>query len=206
MGTARSASVQLELSAPRVVFAELLACALDHTLPAPTAVAIAYLIELLAERTRAPQGPPPAADDASLLTALDPWAGESAAARLIRLRQLGDAALFAAGFLGESLARRPFGPAPTREAGRRAYGALSLALAPLAGERVWSRLYEELADRFPDFADVLAEVGERTRCGAPAPLDCLYARYLATESPRDRRRLLGLGALTPELGGLLRPQ
>jgi hypothetical protein len=198
--------VQIELSAPRVVFAELLAGALDSTLPTPTAIAVAYLIDLLSERTHLAHGPPPTSDDSGLLAALSAQAGESAAARLVRLRQLGDAALFMAGFFGESLARRPFGPAPTREAGRRAYGALSTALAPLAAERTWSRLYEELADRFRDFADVLAEVGERTRSGAPASLACLYARFLATESPRDRRRLLGLGALTPDLGGLLRPQ
>jgi hypothetical protein len=49
-------------------------------------------------------------------------------------------------------------------------------------------------------------VGERTRSGAPAPLASLYANYLATESQRDRRRLLGLGALAPDLRGLLRPQ
>ena len=206
MGATRSANVQLELAAPRAVFAELLAGALDQTPPPPTAVAVVYLIDLLAEHTRAALGPHSPIDDAALLDALAERPGEAAAARLVRLRQLGDAALFVAGFFGASLARRPFGPAPTREAGRRAYGALSVALASFAGERTWSRLYEELADRFRDFADVLAEVGERARGGPPAPLPELYARYLATESPRDRRRLLGLGALTPDLGGWLRPQ
>jgi hypothetical protein len=206
MGGARSASVQIELSAPRAIFAELLAGALESTLPPPSAVAVAYLIELLAERIQLPPGALPASDDSGLLAALGAQAGEAPVARLVRLRQLGDAALFMAGFFGASLARRPFGPAPTREAGRRAYGALSTALAPLAAERTWSRLYEELADRFRDFADLLAEVGERTRSGPPAPLACLYASFLATGSERDQRRLLGLGALTPDLRGLHRPQ
>ena len=143
------------------------------------------------------------ADDTRLLAALSAQPGESTAERLVRLRQLGDAALFVAGFFGESLARRPFGPTPTREAGRRAYGALAAALAH---ERTWSWLYEELADRFRDFADVLAEVGERSRHGAPLPLATLYARFLATGSPRDRRCLQDRGALARELAGLLRPQ
>lgn len=202
MGAARSAGVQIELSAPRAVFAELLAGALDQALPPPTPVAIAYLIDLLDERIRAPELAEPAIDAGALL----PCASEPVAVRLVRLRRLGDAALFVTGFFGESLARAPFGPAPTGEAGRLAYGALSAALTRLAAERTWSRLYEELADRFRDFADLLAEVGERARGGTPPGLDCLYARYLATESARDRRRLLGLGALAPEAGGLLRPQ
>ena len=206
MGTARSARGQLELSPPRAVFAELLAGALDPALPAPTAVAIAYLIELLSERTCAPRGGVPQDDDAGLLAALCDRARESTSERLVRLRELGDAALFAAGFFGASLARRPFGPTPTLEAGRRAYGALAGALVPPAGDRVWSLLFEELADRFCDFADVLAEVGERARGDSPAPLACLYVHYLATGSPRDRRRLMGLGALTPDFRGLLRPQ
>jgi hypothetical protein len=202
MGGARSASLQIDLSAPRAVFAELLAGALEQALPPPTPVAVAYLIDLLDARVRAPELEGPAIDAGGLLAS----AGEADGVRLVQLRRLGDAALFVAGFFGESLARAPFGPAPTGEAGRLAYAALSTALARLAAERTWSRLYEELADRFRDFADLLAEVGERTRGGATPRLSRLYARYLATESARDRHRLLGLGALAPELGGLLRPQ
>ncbi len=202
MGEARSASRQIEISAPRAVFAELLAGALDHALPPPTPVAIAYLIDLLDDRVRAPERAEPAIDGGALVAS----PSETYAMRLVRLRRLGDAALFVAGFFGESLARAPFGPAPTGEAGRLAYGALSAALARMAAERTWSRLYEELADRFRDFADLLAEVGERTRGGPTPRLACLYARYLATDSARDRQRLLGLGALAPEIRGLLRPQ
>jgi len=206
MGAARSAHVQLELSPPRAVFAELLAGALDPARPAPTAVAIAYLVDLLAERTRAPRGVGLEHDDAARIAALCDPARESTAERLVRLRDLGDASLFVAGFFGASLARHPFGPIPTLEAGRRAYGALANALAPLAGERVWGLLYEELADRFRDFADVLADVGERVRGGSAPTLDCLYARYLAIGSPRDRSRLLSLGVVAPDPGGPLRPQ
>lgn len=203
MGDARSAQVQIELSAPRVVFAELVASALDQAPCPPTPVASAYLIDLLAERVREPDRGAPAIDGEALLGS----PGEPDAVRLVRLRGVGDAALFAAGFFGASLARAPFGPTPTREAGRLAYGALSAALAGLlAAEPSWSWLYEELADRFGDFADLLAEVGERTRRESPLRLDGLYARYLATGSARDRRLLLGRGALAPEARGLLRLQ
>ena len=169
----------------------------------PTPVAIAYLIDLLAERVREPELPAPALDGEALLAS----PGEpEAAAGWCGCASSATAALFAAGFFGASFARAPFGPAPTREAGRLAYGALSAALAGLAAEPSWSWLYEELADRFGDFADLLAEVGERARGESPPRLDGLYVRYLATGSARDRRRLLSLGALAPEVRGLLRPQ
>jgi hypothetical protein len=84
------------------------------------------------------------------------------------------------------------------DAGRCAYAALSAALARGLGERLFAQLYEELADRFRDFADLLALVGERARRRPPAITE-LQARFLATASPRDRRRLLALGALAPEV-------
>jgi hypothetical protein len=205
MGKARSAGVQIELSAPRGFFAELVADALDRAPCPPTPVATAYLIDLLAERVREPHRRGPAIDAEALLGS----PGEPHAVRLGRLRGVGDAALFVAGFFGASLSRAPFGPVPTREAGRLAYAALSAALAALAAlaaEPSWSWLYEELADRFGDFADLLAEVGERARGESPPRLERLYARYLVTGSARDRRFLLGLGALAPDAGGLLRPQ
>lgn len=203
MGGARSADLRIDLAAPRAVFAELLAGVLGPVLPPPTPVAIRYLVDLLEERVRVPEAPESAIDGPALLAAL--LVREPDASRLVQLRRLGDAALFVAGFFGQSLARAPFGPLPIRETGRCAYARLSLQLAPLAASRTWSHLYEELADRFRDFADLLAAVGECTRA-APPPLAALYARFLATDSPRDRRRLLGLGALAPELGGLRRLQ
>jgi hypothetical protein len=202
MGEARSARVQIELAAPRSLFAELVAGALDQTGSPPTPVAVAYLIDLLAERVREPERSAPGIDGAALFAS----PGETDAVRLVRLRGVGDAALFAAGFFGASLVRAPFGSAPIREAGRLAYNALSAALAGLTAEPGWSWLYEELADRFGDFADLLAEVGERARRESPPPLHGLYRRYLATGSARDRHLLLGLGALAPEAGGLLRLQ
>jgi hypothetical protein len=200
MGEGRTA--RLDLTAPRAVFAELLAGAVEHSPLPPTPVAIAYLIDLLEERVREPGRPGCALGAEEVLAAR----GAPGAVRLLGLRRVGDGALFEAGFFAESLSRAPFGAAPTCQAGRLAYGALSAALAGLAAEPGWSLLYEELADRFGDFADLLAEVGERTRGGAQPRVESLYARYLATGSHRDRRLLLSLGALAPDGRGLLRPQ
>jgi hypothetical protein len=206
MGEGGTACLRIDLAAPRALFAELLAGALDQTLPAPTPVAIAYLVDLLDARVRAASPGPCAFETPQTLLAgrLAAPHGTSTA-RLLELRRLGDAALFVAGFFAESLGREPFGPVPTCEAGRRAYAALSAALARVARERTWTWLYEELADRFCDYADLLAEVGDRTRGGSP-PRAAAYSRFLATGSPRERRRLIALGVLAPEVRGLLYPQ
>ena len=80
MGEARSASRQIELSAPRAIFAELLAGALDHALPPPTPIAIAYLIDLLDDRVRAPERAEPAIDGGALVAI----PSETYAMRLVR--------------------------------------------------------------------------------------------------------------------------
>ena len=150
-----------------------------------------------------PSGGGPAIDGEALLAELLASRG---AARLVRLRRLGDAALFVAGFFGESLARVPFGPTPTREAGRLAYGALSAALARLAEEPQLEPALRRAGGPFPATSPTCSPRWASARAARPPRLAALYARYLATGSARDRRRLLRLGALAPELGGLLRPQ
>jgi hypothetical protein len=197
---------RIELAEPRALFAELLAGALEELPAPPTPTALAYLIDLLDARVR---DPGPVADPqglpAALLAALVARVDGDARCALVRLRYCGDAALFVAGFFAESLARAPFGVAAACEAGRRAYAALSLALAPHALERTWCWLYEELADRFQDFADLLSEVGERSHLRRPVELPGLYAHFLATGSQRDERRLLAMGALAAGTGGRLPP-
>ena len=59
-----SAALIIEKSTPRVVFAQLVARALDESSMRPSAMAIAYLVELLSERVRRI----PAASLAAMLT------------------------------------------------------------------------------------------------------------------------------------------
>jgi len=174
----------------RAVFAELLAGALDRTRVWPSPLATAYLVELLEERVA--WGPVPGAGE-TLAEALLAARRESGAARIRHLRGLGDRALFVSGFFGDSLARRPVGIRYYGDAGRLAYAGVSAALgAPQ------SQLFEELADRFVEFAEVLAEVGDSTRARGARGLVPLYERYLRTGSARDRRRLLRRGLSVPE--------
>jgi hypothetical protein len=195
----RSVAPLLALGDPRAVFAELVEGALDETGHRASPLATAYLIELLDERVRArpgttrrPGGEPTLAEE--LLCARL----ESGATRVSRMHALGDRALFVAGFFGDSLCRAVVDLSYYREVGRAAYADLASVLTgPLASSE-WVRLFEELADRFRDFVDVLAEVSDRAYASRPLGLLRLYDRYLQTGSSRDRRRLLRRGHVPPE--------
>ena len=205
--TGPPSSALIEQTSPRAVFAELLAGALGETGVQPTPMAVAYLIELLDGRVRASPAPPGAlGGEPTLAETLLRARLERGAQRIRQLRELGDRALFVSGFFGDSLARSAVDLGYYGEAGRCAYGDLSSELASRLGEPSWARLYEELADRFGEFADVLAEVSDRTCGGRPASLLRLYDRYLETGSARDWRRLARRGHVPTQIQGLRRWQ
>ncbi len=196
-GEARSAAAPLIDRTPsRVVFAELVAGALDRTRVESTPLVATYLVDLLEDRVRlTPQPERPAGGEETLAEALLAARQLQGAARLRWLRSLGDRALFVAGFFGDSLDRRAVGIRYYADTGRLAYADLSSALVGRRTERAWSELFEELADRFPDFVDVLTEVGDRSRARQPGALLRLYERYLRSGAERERRRLLRRGQL-----------
>ncbi|MGH0028938.1 MAG: hypothetical protein ACQGVC_04045 [Myxococcota bacterium] len=194
MGLSERPETDLALgTTPRALFARLVAQALGDVGVQPSPMATAYLIDLLGDRVRAAEPETP--------TLAEAWLAARQArggARIRRLRGLGDRALFVAGFFGESLDRSVVSRRYYRDMGRSAYGAVATALAG-PREPVWSELFEELADRFPQLMEVLADVSDRTRQGRGRPtwLLGLYERYLATGSRRDRARLLRAGCVPP---------
>jgi hypothetical protein len=186
-------------TSPRAVFADLVGCALREIDLRPSPMAIAYLIELLDERLRAPEADAAGAPETTLTEALFAARFAAGPERIARLRQLGDRTLFVAGFFADSLRRGLMGHSYYREVGRSAYGSLAAVLASAVAERTWPQLFEELADCFREFADVLADVGDRACAHGPRALMRAYERYLATGSDRDRRRLLYHGQIVPAL-------
>lgn len=181
---------------PREVFTELVTGALGGVRVPPTPLAVAYLIELLDQRVRVPEpaglGP---GEESTLAEGLLAARLEQGAARLRRLRSLGDRALFISGFFGDSLDRSAVDLDYYGEAGRAAYADVARGLSIRLREKAWPGLFEELAERFCDFVEVLTEVSERTRVQRPLGLLRLYERYLRTGSDRDRRRLLSRGCV-----------
>ena len=195
----RTETTLIEQAAPRTVFAELVAGALGETRVQPSPMAVAYLVELLDSRLAEADPAATAADEAtlaeSLLTTRRLRRGSE---RALRLRRLGDRALFEAGYFGDSLQRRVIDIDYYRDVGRTAYAQLAVSLSQQLAEKTWPGLYAELAAGFGDFIDVLAEVGDRTRSNRSEDRLRLYERYVRTGSPRDRRRLLRAGELPPD--------
>jgi len=184
-------------TSPGALFAQLVSQVLGETRLQPSPMATAYLIGLLGERVRA-------ADAEEPPTLAEAWLAArqaSGGTRIRQLRGLGDRALFVAGFFGESLNRSVVSRSYYRDMGRSAYRAVAdgLAAGPDAsgGDGGWPGLFAELADRFPDLMQVLAEVSDRAHGQRPQWLLGLYERYLATGSPQDRRRLVRAGCVPP---------
>lgn len=186
----------IRCASSRALFADLVGGALAEIGVRPSPMATAYLIELLHQRVRAPE-PAEFAPGACLAASLLGAREMEGAERIARLRQLGDRALFLVGFFGDSLRGRLLGRGVCGEVGRSAYGSLATALASARVERSWPHLFEELADRFRDFSDVLAEVCERACPRSAEAVEGLYRRYVETGSERDRRRLLRRGRNLP---------
>ena len=199
-----SAAPIIEKATPRVVFAQLVASALGDTRAQPSAMAIAYLVELLSDRVRRTETTPrpegeAEAGDATLTEALYAARDTAGTVRIERLREVGDRALFVSGFFGDSLRRKVVDLDFYRDVGRAAYTDLAAHIDRF-GERSWTYLYVELADHFSELVDVLAGVSDRTLGNRPDNLLRLYERFLLTRSERDRGRLLRLGCALPADG------
>ena len=112
--------------------------------------------------------------------------------RFRTLQRLGDVALFVAGFLAGSFARRPVDIDYHIAMGGRAYG--TLAQAPYHGpQRVLGGVFAELEDKFQPLVDALNEIGEGAARQSPRDVLRLYELWHKTGSPRAHRLLLKLG-------------
>ncbi|HEX9813705.1 MAG TPA: hypothetical protein VGB31_02020 [Myxococcota bacterium] len=201
MGHSRQADpAQIDRSVPRAVFSELLAVALHKVQRQPSPMAIAYLVELLDERVL--ENPSGLGGEQTLAEALLAARCDRGVDRIRRMRELGDHALFVSGFLADSVLGGAVDPDYYRQIGRSAYGDVVSGLRGQGESGNWARLYCELAERFGEFAEVLAEVGDRTRPERPRDLLGVYERYLRTGSARDAERLLRAGYLPPDRSGL----
>ncbi|MFQ5465741.1 MAG: hypothetical protein ACE5EI_07415 [Thermodesulfobacteriota bacterium] len=169
-------------------FSELVSTAMEHQKVAAGELARTYLSTLLCDFVTAER-----LNDEPLavryLTAL----GSGPAEQTLRFKQLGDLALFIAGFFSDSLRRKIIDIDYYIVLGESSYG----RLADLHGETLTApapeALFTELAGKFKLFVGILTEVSERSRLTSARDVLRVYERWLRTGSPQAEKLLRDLG-------------
>ena len=114
--------------------------------------------------------------------------------RVRQLKEVGDTSLYVSGFFTESLGRKLVDADYYIGIGSRAYAQLAGRLGGSLTE-----VYAELADKFPQFVDVLTEV--RRRCDfVGADVVRLYEEWLRTRDAWIERKLRAFGVLVDPSG------
>lgn len=143
-----------------------------------------YLVGLLGDmsRTRLPDEP---------LGVKLAQPAQDATERLRTLKQVGDTSLYVAGFFAESLSRSLVDVDYYVGLGQSAFGQLAKSFGP---QKSLTEVYEELADKFPKFVDVLAEVRKKTDFATP-DIGKLYEMWLRTRDEWLEKKLRAAGVL-----------
>jgi hypothetical protein len=172
---------------------------MEHQKVSTSAFTEFYLVNLLTSCVRGDLLPPPEPgfEETPLAMMYVKAMQASRAERSRLLRTMGDTALFMSGFFADSLQRKLADLAYYRAMGGRAYARLSHETASSFAPDV----FDELAERFTQFADVLWEVSENSRLahGSHSVLQ-LYERWLQTGSRRSAELLASHG-ISPMMPG-----
>jgi hypothetical protein len=166
-------------------FHEVLTGALEQEGLAASELTEFYLVSLLGDFTRARITDEPLS---LVLAESSADAGE----RVKALKQVGDTTLYVSGFFTESIERQLVAVDYYIGLGEAAYGELARRLQ----SSTVSEVYQELAEKFPRFVDVLAAVREQINF-AGSDVVQLYQEWLRTRSEWVERRLRALGVLFP---------
>ncbi len=111
--------------------------------------------------------------------------------RIRALKEVGDTSLYVTGFFADSLEKKLVDVDYYIGLGKSAYGQLAHHLQQSKSIRV---VYEELADKFPGFVEVLAEVRSQVNV-ASGDLVSMYQQWQQTRSEWIENRLRSLGVI-----------
>lgn len=151
-----------------------------------------YLVNLLSEYA---QKTP--LDDEPLALKMAQATGAAPEARARVLKEVGDTSLYVSGFFADSLARRLIDVEYYISIGGSAYA--QLAGHNLAG--AFREVYDELADKFARFVDVLQEVRANTNVAGGGNLIRLYEAWIKTGSEWLEKRLRASGVFAVDAFG-----
>lgn len=147
-----------------------------------------YLVSLLGEMTRTRLTDEPLG--IKLATT-----GQEPGERVRTLKQVGDTSLYVAGFFAESLNRSLIDVDYYVGIGQSAYAQLARSLG---GQHSLTDVYGELAEKFPQFVDVIALIRKRTDF-ATSDVTKLYEIWMRTRDEWIEKKLRAVGVLiTPD--------
>ena len=156
-----------------------------------------YLVNLLVSFTRTKALFEKTADGLQLkplaMLYSDALAAASEEERNQALKRLGDVALFISGVFADSLNRKLVDVDYYIAMGGNAYSYLSDNSRSAVRWQVFSDVFDELANKFTLFVDVLGEVSEQAHFNRDTDIMRIYEVWMRTGSQRARQRLQRLG-------------
>jgi hypothetical protein len=155
-----------------------------------------YIVNLLCDFSRREAAPSLGDEPLALLykKALEATPAE----RVQLLKNLGDVALYIAGFFGEFIERSLVDVDYYISMGGNAYGNLSSLVGGQRHGATFAELYLQLAKRFTEIVDLLNQISERARSENNGDLLKLYNRWARTGSQRIHKLLVERGLLPAE--------
>jgi hypothetical protein len=154
-----------------------------------------YLVNLLCEFSRKDTAPVTTNEPLALLykKALD----SSVAERVQLLKNLGDVALYIAGFFAEFIERSLVDLNYYIAMGGNAYGNVSEIVGSRPQGETHAELFEQLSRRFTELVDLLNEVADRSREAGDTSTEVLrlYDRWVKTKSQRIQKLLVERGLM-----------
>jgi hypothetical protein len=172
---------------PVEYFRELVESAMERQRVNARELTSFYVVNLLAGFVHR-DPPAPVGDDEALGVRFVKALGAAGIQQRDELRQVGDLSLFISGFFSDSLNRRLVDIDYYIQLGEHAYGSLARHGDPSFGE-----VFDELADKFSAFVDVLGDISDHTALTSNADLLRLYERWLRTGSRRSGNLLVERG-------------
>lgn len=113
--------------------------------------------------------------------------------RLKKYKEIGDIALYMAGYFGDAVGRRGVDLVYYIEMGGGAYGAVASHMRARTGGAAFDELYGELSGRFAAYVDIFGEVAEHAVGNRNQDLVRLYERWRRTRSAWMTRKLQSAG-------------
>jgi hypothetical protein len=156
-----------------------------------------YLVALLTDYAHPGKGAEDALDRPVTLLLDEALHLSDPAARFERLRVIGDGVLYGCGFFGDHFEARGVDAKYMHGLGTRAYGAAS-SMLKVGNDSGGPDLFGELAHKFAEFVEVVAEVADTTIAMGTASsrgLLHVYERWLKTGSERLASALTSHGVM-----------